>query len=155
MEQLWLRLLLLASDRKSIDHMFLDKTTPGRLLELGCGEGKFLNLAQNLGWDVEGQEVDTRAADGARGSGRFKVHSGVVDSLGLPGSSYDAIVMNHVIEHAFDPIALLRECWRLLRDGGVFVATTPNPESYGYQLFGENRQRLDPPRHLFLFPFQL
>jgi len=60
--------------------------------------------------------------------------------------------MNHVIEHAHDPTALIRECRRLLKPGGVFVATTPNPDSFGHVRFGAAWLGLDPPRHLHLLP---
>jgi 2-polyprenyl-3-methyl-5-hydroxy-6-metoxy-1,4-benzoquinol methylase len=64
---------------------------------------------------------------------------------------FDAVIMNHVVEHVHDPVRLLKECNRLLRPGGTFVAVTPNAESYGHKAFGSEWRGLEPPRHLFLF----
>ena len=69
----------------------------------------------------------------------------------MPASSADAITLHHVIEHVPDPIALLRECARILRPGGKLAVATPNVESLGHRLFGRCWLALDPPRHLHLF----
>jgi 2-polyprenyl-3-methyl-5-hydroxy-6-metoxy-1,4-benzoquinol methylase len=150
LEQIWLSALFLRSARQKIETMFLDGVVPGRLLEVGCGEGRLLARLQGQGWRVEGQDLDAKAADNARRAYGLTVHLGELETLGLPAESYDAIVMNHVIEHAYDPVALVRECRRLLKPGGLFVATTPNPESYGHRRFGPAWRGLDPPRHLHL-----
>jgi predicted SAM-dependent methyltransferase len=81
----------------------------------------------------------------------LEVHCGDVRALALPGNTYDAIVMNHVIEHMLDPVAVLRECHRLLKRGGTLVLTTPNVNSYGHECFQAAWLGLDPPRHLHLF----
>jgi SAM-dependent methyltransferase len=151
LERIWLSALFLRAARKKIESMFLDGIAPGRLLEVGCGEGRLLARLQGQGWQVEGQDLDPKAADYARRAHGLAVHLGNLEALSLPAESYDAIVMNHVIEHAYDPVALVRECRRLLKPGGLFVATTPNPESYGHRRFGPAWRGLDPPRHLHLF----
>jgi len=150
LERLWLSALLLRTARDRIENMFLDDIPPGRLLEVGCGEGRLLARLKAQGWQVEGQDLDPKAAAQARRAHGLTVHLGELTRLNLPAESYDAIVMNHVIEHAYDPVALLRECRRLLKPGGLFVATTPNPESYGHRRFGPAWRGLDPPRHLHL-----
>jgi SAM-dependent methyltransferase len=76
---------------------------------------------------------------------------GQLPDLDLPDASFDAIVMNHVIEHIHDPRALLAECMRLLKKGGWLVATTPNARSTGLRQFGEHWRGLEVPRHLYLF----
>lgn len=154
LERLWLGVLFLASARTQVEHMFLDDAAPGRLLEVGCGDGRLLARMRRLGWKVAGQDLDAKAAEQARRIHGVTVHVGDLASLALPAESYDAIVMNHVIEHAHDPAALLRECKRLLKPGGLFVATTPNPDSFGHKRFGAAWIGLDPPRHLHLFPLR-
>jgi SAM-dependent methyltransferase len=138
-----LRLTPLYRERERLNLMFLDNVPPGRLLEVGCGSGQRLAAFRARGWQTEGQEIDSRAPEG--------VHIGPLHELALPESSYDAVVMNHVIEHVPDPVALLGECRRLLKPGGAFVATTPNLDSHGHRRFGETWVALDPPRHLHLF----
>lgn len=152
LEQLWLGALFLRAARKKIDRMFLDGIAPGRLLEVGCGAGRLTAAMQRDGWQAEGQDIDADAAENARKTYGINVHLGNLVKLRLLAESYDAIVMNHVIEHLYDPTALIRECRRLLKPGGLLVATTPNPDSFGHAKFGQAWLGLDPPRHLHLFP---
>lgn len=149
-EAAWLEVLLLGPARRGIETAFLNQASPGRVLEVGCGDGALLQRLQARGWTVEGQDLDEKAVQRARGIG-LTVHHGPLADLALPAETYDAVIMNHVIEHAYDPVALARDCRRLLRPGGQFVAITPNIESYGHAKFGHYWLGLDPPRHLHLF----
>jgi 2-polyprenyl-3-methyl-5-hydroxy-6-metoxy-1,4-benzoquinol methylase len=152
MQQAWWAAMFLRQERTKLEQMYLDDLAPGRLLEVGCGDGKRLALMRNLDWDVEGQDVDRKAAENAQQTHDVNVYVGELVQLSLPAKSYDAIIMNHVIEHVYDPIALLNECHRLLKQKGVLVATTPNPNSLGHAVFKSAWRGLEVPRHLHLFP---
>jgi SAM-dependent methyltransferase len=67
-----------------------------------------------------------------------------------PGS-FDAIVLNNVIEHVLLPENTIARCCELLREGGQLTAITPNIDSIGHELFGRDWRGLEPPRHLHLF----
>lgn len=144
-------LTLLERERERRSLMYLEKITPGRLLEVGCGDGRRLALMHALGWEVEGQEVDPKAASHARSTYDFPVHLGALVDLAFPEATFDAIIMNHVIEHVHDPAGLLQECQRILKPGGTLVAITPNIKSYGHQYFGSCWRGWEPPRHVHLF----
>ena len=131
--------------------MYLNHIQPGRLLEIGCGNGQRLALFQSRGWIVEGQEVDQKAAGQVYNRFGIKVYLGKLEDLDLKETTYDAIIMNHVIEHVHDPVGLLKESRRLLKPGGLLVAITPNIESRGHQIFRSCWYGLDPPRHLRLY----
>lgn len=146
-----LRILRVRKERKRLKCMYLDRMPPGRLLEVGCGAGKRLVRLRALGWQVLGQEVDPAAAAHARRRWNVEVHLGSLETLPCPGETFDAVVMNHVIEHVHQPVALLSTCHRLLRPGGKLVAVTPNAASYGHRKFGAFWHGLDPPRHLHVF----
>jgi 2-polyprenyl-3-methyl-5-hydroxy-6-metoxy-1,4-benzoquinol methylase len=137
--------------REDVKYMYLRDHPPGRLLEVGCGSGRALKRFKDLGWQVEGQEVDPVAAQGVMEKLHVPVHVGLLDTLKLDGSKYDAVITNHVIEHVHDPVALITECYRLLKKGGTLVVVTPNIESFGHGVFKEKWLTLDPPRHLCLF----
>ncbi|WP_324781238.1 class I SAM-dependent methyltransferase [Thiobacillus sedimenti] len=137
--------------RRAGDLMYLDDIKPGRLLEIGCGNGRRLAQFRDRGWRAEGQEVDAQAARYARDRLGLTIHEGPVTDLKLAADSYDAIVLSHVIEHVHDPVGLLAEAHRLLRPGGVLSVTTPNALGLGHRTFGTNWYGLDAPRHLFLF----
>ena len=138
-------------DSNRLAVMGLDKVPPGRLLEVGCGSGGLLALLDTLGWQVEGQEIDAQAAAFTHNTYGVKVHIGPLGALAIPEASFDVIIMNHVIEHVHDPIALLVECQRLLKRQGQLIVATPNLASEGHRRFRSCWVHLDPPRHLHLF----
>ena len=131
--------------------MYLSGVRPGRLLDVGCGGGARLTHFQNAGWKVEGQEVDPDAAKLARETANVPVYCMPLEAAGLEAHFYDAIILNHVLEHLHRPHDLLRECGRLVKPGGVIVLVTPNSASYGHQVFGTSWRALEPPRHIFLY----
>jgi SAM-dependent methyltransferase len=131
--------------------MYLARQTPGRLLEIGSGNGVFLERMRSRGWDVQGVEIDPEAAKAAETFG-VPIYVGTLQEAHYPSAYFDAITMNHVIEHVHNPIALLRECYRILKPGGGhLVVATPNMRSLGHTRFGSDWFALDPPRHLHLF----
>ena len=121
-----------------------------RLLDIGCGNGAFLDLARHLGWEAVGVDFDSGAVEVSRSLG-LDVRLGSVDVLDPAVEQFDGITLSHLIEHVHDPEDLLRACYRLLKPGGWIWLETPNVESTGHALYGRNWLHLDPPRHLVLF----
>lgn len=131
--------------------MFLPAPAAGsRLLEIGCGNGYLLVRMEHLGWEVEGVDFDPAAVAVAREKG-LSVRCGDVHAQGYPDDYFDAVYLGNLIEHIYDPDALLKECRRVLKPHGQLVVLTPNSESWGSRLFGEDWRGLEPPRHLQLF----
>jgi SAM-dependent methyltransferase len=122
----------------------------GRMLDVGCGNGSTLKLAQELGWNVQGVDFDARAVDASVRKG-LDVRLGRLTDQRYPATSFDLILLSHVIEHVHDPLVILKEIHRLLTPGGILAATTPNAESWGHRHFGADWRGLEPPRHLQLF----
>jgi len=148
--KLFLRLTPIYQERENFNRMYLGNIKPGRLLGVGCGNGTRLAYLADLGWSVEGQEVDPTSAAAAEKHG-IKVHLGPLEDLNLTAASYDAIVMHHVIEHVHNPLNLLMECRRLLAPGGTIISITPNGSSNGHKIFKAHWRGLEPPRHLFIY----
>ncbi len=123
---------------------------PGRLLDVGSGDGDFLALMRDLGWGVHGVDTDSVSVEKARSRG-VEVDCGVLLEQGYDSDQFDAITMSHVIEHLHDPVEVLKECRRILKKDGVLVILTPNIQSLGHQYFGSSWQPLEQPRHLNLF----
>lgn len=138
-------------ERRRADQMFLGDVAPGRLLDVGCGSGRFLLTMRRRGWDVMGVDFDPAAVRAASGRYGVEVHLGTLADLAVEGLQFDAITASHVIEHVRDPTALLAQCRRLLRPGGRVVLRTPNARSYGLTRYGAAWRGLEPPRHLHLF----
>jgi SAM-dependent methyltransferase len=146
---LW-RLTGIGRERERLRDMCLDPSTPGALLDVGCGDGSRLTRLIRSGWKVEGQEVDSVAAEQARARG-VTVHVGELGELQLPAGRFDAVTLSHVIEHVPSPEDTLRECRRLLSPGGRLVAITPNASGLGHARYGRAWRGLEPPRHLQIF----
>ena len=131
---------------------------PGRLLDVGCGTGAFLQLAKERGWDTVGTEFSPYAARTASAAG-LHVHAGEVWEAGLPDDAFDLVTCWHVIEHVADPGRVMSEMARLLRPGGRLVLATPNVHDYIFQAAyllarGRRAPLYDPgERELHLFNF--
>ena len=125
---------------------------PGRILDVGCGVGHFLNGMKLRGWQAFGIEVSEGAAAYARERFGLEVLVGELEEAELPAAYFDAITLWHVLEHLRDPLATLKEINRLLQDDGLLVFAIPNWESVDARLFGEFWVGLDMPRHLYVFP---
>ena len=119
---------------------------PGRLLDVGCGPGFLLRAGAARGWTPTGIDPSPFSVERARAAG-FEAHQGMVEDLGLPAASYDAVALMQVIEHVTDPRALLAECRRLLRPGGALVVATPNPASLLAKVKRERFNYWIPPVH--------
>lgn len=143
---------LLPGIRAAADHsvFYLNAQPSGRLLDVGFGTGSNLRRMQELGWQVEGVDVDENAVRNARAKG-LRVHLGSVAEQKFPDNTFEAVTMSHVIEHVPNPIGLLRECYRILKPGGRLLVVTPNASSWGHRLYADAWLGLEPPRHLHIF----
>lgn len=129
---------------------FLSAVPNGRLLDVGCGSGDWLCEMSRLGWRGEGVDFDERAVELAKSRG-FKVECGAVENVDFADNYFDAVTLNHVIEHVPDPVLTLKECARILKPGGKLVLFTPNAASLGHHIFKDSWRGLEPPRHLHVF----
>jgi glycosyltransferase involved in cell wall biosynthesis/protein-L-isoaspartate O-methyltransferase len=103
----------------------------GRLLEVGCGEGDFLVLAEADGWQVIGVEFSSPAGERARQ--RLKngsVSCGELQQLGLAAEQFDLCVVSDVISNVRDPLEFLGEIHRVLKPGGTLFIATPSIDSW-------------------------
>src|SRR5262249_48013144 len=124
---------------------------PGRVLDVGCGDGGFLNRIRRAGWAVEGLDFDEEAIKAAKVKYGLDLKQGDLSSVHFPEASFDAIVLNHVIEHVPNPLETFAQCHTLVKPGGRFVMTTPNSMSIGHETFQVYWRGLEPPRHLHIF----
>lgn len=136
--------------RWDYESFFLPFRPGGRLLEVGCGGGAMLKAVSDRGWRVVGVDFDPKAVANAHEKG-LDVRCGSLEQQAFQDGSFDAVVMNHVIEHVPDPARLLRESHRVLAPGGSLIAVTPNAAGWGHRIFGADWRGLEPPRHLQIF----
>jgi len=122
----------------------------GALLDIGCGNGRFLNGMEQLGWKVKGVEFNAGAVALCNKS-NLDVFHGDLFSAKLADASFDIVNLSHVIEHVPDPKALFIEVARILKTDGLFVVKTPNSKALGRVWFDTNWFANEVPRHLYLF----
>jgi len=122
----------------------------GRLLELGCAYGFFLQEAKHY-FEVAGIELAEGPAAHCRSAG-LDVRTGAPSAALLrPLGTMDVIVLLDVIEHLPDPRATLELCARSLRPGGIIVITTGDFGSWPARLAGPRWRLMTPPQHLWFF----
>jgi SAM-dependent methyltransferase len=122
-----------------------------RMLDVGCGDGRFLVAMAFLGWDGEGIETDPVAADLARKRTGTTISETPLEESVLPAASFDLVSLLHVLEHVPDPRATIAAAYRLLKPGGTLLLALPNAQCLESTVFKENWYPLDLPRHYWGF----
>jgi SAM-dependent methyltransferase len=131
------------------DISFHTRQGSGRLLDIGCNEGRTLrNYARN-GFQAEGTELNETAAAVAREAG-FRVFTGTLDDF-TPSVPYDVAVLSNVLEHALDPKAMLMTVRGLLNEGGQVWISCPNSGSWLRTVFGRSWINWHVPFHVSHF----
>jgi len=138
-------------ERRRFLRMFLDDLPPGRVFDVGCGDGRFLHLMSKLGWQGSGVDFDTAAIEAGRQKYGSDLKLGDFQTCEVEEAAFDAVTLSHVIEQMPDPLACLEKCLKMLKPGGRLVVTTPNVRSLGHQRFKQAWRGLEPPRNLQIF----
>jgi SAM-dependent methyltransferase len=107
------------------------KPQPGRLLEIGCGYGGFLEKMDGAGWELHGIDLSTRAIEytGKRVPSATVKCVGIDDAGFSPGQ-FDCIVMIAVLEHVKDPRDTLKKVSGWLAPGGLLIVQVPYIAAY-------------------------
>ncbi len=124
--RLWIRL--------DGDISFHARTGTGRLLDVGCNEGRGLKIYARNGFQVEGLEVNETAAAVARDAG-FTVYTCDLRQF-TSCERYDVVVLSNVLEHSLDPRQMLLDIRRILKSGGRVWISCPNSKSWLRSVFG-------------------
>ena len=121
-----------------------------RALELGCGNGNFLEILRKKGWQAEGLEpADAPAADVRRRG--FRVCHGAFQSGLYDEHAFDAVFAWMVLEHLHDPLGTLHEICRILKPGGWIVLSVPNWGCWEPKVLRRYWYSLQLPTHLHQF----
>ncbi|QIP11463.1 methyltransferase domain-containing protein [Spirosoma aureum] len=119
---------------------------PGRILDVGCGTGAFLDTSKQGGWQVMGMEPDPDA----RAVAQKKLEADIQPNLrALDGATpFDIITLWHVLEHIPDLNETVPQLNKLLSPKGTLLIAVPNSDSYDAHYFKEYWAAYDVPRHL-------
>lgn len=125
----------------------------GRLLDVGCGSGLFLEEMQRVGgWELHGLEPTAGAAAYVRQRFHIPIVEQTFEQAAFAPERFDVVTLWNVLEHVESPVLTIRKVWEALKPGGYFIFAIPNYESLSRWLFGHYWFGWELPRHLFIFP---
>ncbi len=131
--------------------------SPGRLLDVGCGDGLFLKHIKGLGFEVWGIDVDRKSVETAKEKrGIERVYNMTLEDFSKlaneRGIRFDYITMFEVLEHVVKPAEFLGVIKSILKEGGLVVGSVPNRDSVINVVFGRMADNWDyPPHHITWF----
>jgi 2-polyprenyl-3-methyl-5-hydroxy-6-metoxy-1,4-benzoquinol methylase len=133
-------------------HAFEKYRHNNRLLDVGCANGAFLDMAREKYWNVFGVEISKYSASYAIQNLKLNIYIGKLPEAHFIPGFFDVITMWEVIEHLNDPLGYLLEANRILRRGGLIAISTPNINSISYNLLKDKWSGVvGPPGHMYYF----
>ncbi|MBT5416120.1 MAG: class I SAM-dependent methyltransferase [Rhodospirillaceae bacterium] len=131
------------------DPSFHGASFEGRVVDLGCGDGRLLDRLARAGVAAEGIEQVPASVRAARARG-LTVHEAPLEDF-APTEPFDSAVAANVLEHCADPAAALAAARRILRQGGALRVSCPNAGGLYARLFGRAWINWHVPYHLWHF----
>ncbi|MBI3577130.1 class I SAM-dependent methyltransferase [Candidatus Gottesmanbacteria bacterium] len=126
-------------------------TSSGRLLDVGCAYGYFVELALAAGFDAYGIDPSAHAVSKAKERFDGRIQQGTVGSLRFSQKPFDVITMLDVVEHLGDPRKDLQAIANLISDNGVVLIATGDTQSLAARALARRWTFYIPPQHLFFF----
>jgi 2-polyprenyl-3-methyl-5-hydroxy-6-metoxy-1,4-benzoquinol methylase len=117
------------------------------VLDVGAGDGHFIEIAKKRGWNAYATEFDDKAVKVIEEKG-VNVIQGKLDISNYKSNMFDVIFWSEVIEHINDPVEEVKKFHYLLREGGIVHVTTPNFNSISHKYLGNKWTVFNYPEHL-------
>lgn len=125
-------------------------SAPGKLLDVGCGPGYFLQVMQENGWSAHGIEPGSVSGQYATDTFQVPVFKGKLEQYDEK-AQFDLITLWHVLEHLDELRDAMDSCSRLLKPGGVLFAEVPNIDSFDSLLCDRYWLAFRDPTHRWMF----
>lgn len=136
---------LLLMDNSVIEPKF---KKPGKILDIGCGNGWTLFQFKSKGWSVFGVEPSKVGAKAGNDAG-LNIFNGELIEANYQTSSFDYVRSNHSFEHIHNPIETLKEIDRILKPNGTLLIGIPNISGINSKVFKKYWYYLGAPVHTF------
>lgn len=111
-----------------------DHENPPALMDIGCGNGFFLKIAQEQGWKISGTELNPEHCKLLRDQLQCPIYAGAIKTCQIPAQQFDMVRLYHVLEHVHHPFDDILECYRILKPGGILYISVPNTGSWLYKV---------------------
>lgn len=122
----------------------------GKLLDVGCATGYFLDVAKNHGIETFGVELSEKAIQQAMLRHKNIFH-GTLEEANFEDSTFDFVTLFDLIEHITDPNSTIKEISRIIRQEGGIAISTPDITSWHARILGKSWGFIIPLEHLFYF----
>lgn len=123
---------------------------PGRLLDIGFGDGSFLYFMKHVGWDVAGVDYNEKMVEAVRESG-IEARAGQLQEAGFDAGVFDAVTLWGVLEHVQSPRQTIKEIGRITGNQALLVIYTQNVAAPEAGWLGPDWFIYEVPRHLYSF----
>lgn len=120
-------------------------------LDYGCGIGGYAASMKANGWKSFGMDVNINAIMQASKISRIPAGVSCAEQIPVKSGSMDAVTMNYVLEHLYNPVAVITDVNRILKPYGTFMLSVPNAKSITLRLEKEYWIGADAPRHLAIW----
>lgn len=121
-----------------------------KLLDIGCGNGIFLQEAEKYRWIPSGIDMSSKMVEYLKKHFTYPIFHGNILTTKL-SNKYDLITLNQVVEHFSHPTQLIKKCYNLLNKDGYIYIATPNIASNVAKIRKSEFDYLIPPQHLSYF----
>ncbi len=122
----------------------------GKILDVGCAAGYFLESAKNAGFEPYGVELSESFFKETHLKFGDSIYRGTIENIPCKDNFFDVITMFDLLEHVKDPVSTLRRCRKILMPNGVIAAVLPNTSSLTAKLMRKNWMQYKK-EHLFYF----
>ena len=122
----------------------------GKILDVGCAVGQFLNICVESGWEAIGIELNSEERAHCKSFGLEVVGEPLRENL-FSYESFDAVAMWEVLEHTPFPRQILQCTHKLLKPGGVLLIVVPNVDSLAAQILQEKCNMFFGMSHITMF----
>lgn len=129
-----------AADRERFSFplkLILKHQRAGRMLDVGCGVGNFLNQAREAGFSVQGIETHDEFREAARSEYNIDVQTGIFEEMELPRDHYQVVTMWETLEHIYHPKAAIKRAFEILAPKGILAISVPNLANLGFFMLRE------------------
>lgn len=114
------------------------RPSKGKILDVGCAAGFFLNVAKKSGWETFGVEPSKWLGEWGNKNFGLNIVNGVLKEGNFKEDYFDVVTMWDVLEHTPDPISELKEVNRVLKKDGVVIINFPDVGSWMAKAAGRN-----------------
>jgi len=137
---------------KILEDVLKKLSSKSNLLDVGCGNGKFLyEIKKQTGCQISGVDFSKTAVKAVKASYNLDVFCGTVIESSFENNYFDIITAWSFIEHVNNPSEVLQKLYNMLKPGGNCILSCPNFNSFNAKVFKNKWYHLDCPRHLYIY----